>query len=139
MTNATARGRNAAPVAEAEAPKTETPAAKEKDTASIAVAVPKELKEKLEEHAKTGETTVAKIVRRHLAGLVNFDITEFEKQVRTRTSKYATEEERKAAKEKANKERSALIAKLMAKYKAGDISLDDVAEGAGDEDEDEDE
>lgn len=137
MTNATARRQaisGEAAKTEAETPATEE-TKEEKDRASIAVAVPIELKNKLEEHAKANETTVAKIARRHLASLVDFDITEFEKQVRTRSSKYASDEERKAAKEKANKERSALIAKLMAKYKSGEISLDDVAEADSDEDE----
>lgn len=95
----------------------------EKDTAMIAVQVPIEFKTALEGKAKENSVTVARLIRNIVSENVGFDLTAFESRVRTRASKFSTDEERNAAKKANAQKRADTIKALMAKYKAGEITL----------------
>lgn len=97
----------------------------EKDVGTIAVQVPTEFKTQLENAAKTEGVTVARFIRRNMAELLNFNITPFEQRVRTRSSKFSSDEERERAKKENAEKRANTIKALMAKYKSGEITLSD--------------
>lgn len=119
MTNA----RNAVADKEAEKASESTEGKEEKDTAMIAVQVPTDFKTALEAAAKNANVTVARLIRNTMSAQVGFDLTAFEAKTRTRASKFATDEERNAAKKAAAAKRADTIKALMAKYKAGEITL----------------
>lgn len=98
----------------------------------VMVTMPVELKIKLMEEAdKAGEgMTLARFVRETLAS--DFEV-ELPNVIRTRRSKYESEEEREAAQKAKSKKRNALIKKLLAAYKAGDIDLEDLEDDDDDE------
>lgn len=100
---------------------------------SIMVTMPVELKIKLlDEAEKAGENmTLARFVREKLADIYDVELPDV---IRTRSKKYATDEERQAAQKKKAAERNALIKQLLAAYKAGDIDLEALSD---DEDDDE--
>jgi hypothetical protein len=110
-------------MATAEKTENATETKEEKDTAMVAVQVPVEFKTALEEKAKSENMTVAKYMRTIAAREISFDLTSFEARTRTRSSKFASDEEREAAKKAASQKRAETIKALMAKYKAGEITL----------------
>lgn len=101
---------------------------------SIMVTMPVELKIKLlDEAAKSGENmTLARFVRETLAD--KFDV-ELPNVIRTRSKKYATEEERVAAQKAASKKRNDLIKKLLKAYNEGEIDLESLVDDEDDDDE----
>jgi len=86
---------------------------------TIPVTVPTEMKVQLESLAKAENISTAAFIRNRLAGDIGFDVTGFT----TRVPKYASDEERKAATEKKQNERNALVKALLEAYKTGKISL----------------
>jgi hypothetical protein len=88
----------------------------------VGISMPPEMKEQLDRFALDQKLSLAIIVRRKVAELVNFDVSTFEKRRRSR-AKYATQEEAKAATAAKAKERNELVKALMEKYKKGEITI----------------
>lgn len=103
--------------------------AKERDT--IALVVPSELKDLVEEKAKAQSTTVAGYVRDLLARDFNYTIP---LDFGTR-QKYGSDEERKAAQKAKSAKRNEIMKMLMKKFRAGEIDLDSLILDDDDDDE----
>lgn len=94
----------------------------EKPTSQIMFTVPNELKDLIESKAKEEGKSVSGLMRELVADEFDFTLPDI---IRTRVSKYATPEERKAAQAAKAKQKNALVAKLLELYKSGAIELDD--------------
>lgn len=92
----------------------ETPAKSRPSRLYIVVPMPSNLKERLEADAKTAEKAAGPYVRDFLAQQlgVTIEVTET-----ARRSKYASDDERKAAQAKRNTDRSATMKLLMATFR----------------------
>lgn len=106
-----------------QAPKTKTET-KEKDSVTIALQVPPELKTRLEQASEADKVTVARFIRALVADELQFDLTAFERRTRSR-GKYTSDEEREKARKASADKRNDVIKALMKKYKAGEINISD--------------
>lgn len=100
----------------------------------IMFSLPAGLRALAEKMAEDKDTGLGTVIREAVAAYFEYELPATER--RKRASKYASDEERKAAQKEKNKKRNATLNKLLALYKSGalgDIDLDD------DEDEDDDE
>lgn len=96
--------------------------------ASIMVKCPFGLKDALGAKAKAENVSVMDLVRRTLAAAVDYTLPA--STGGRRATKYATEEEKIAARKAANKKRNDLVKDLMNRYKAENAQATDGAEAA---------
>lgn len=91
------------------------------ETVQVMVTMPAGLKLKALERADAKDYTLARYVRELVASELEYDLPD---TIRTRSKKYATEEDRIAAQKAKSAKRNALIKMLLSKYKDGEIDLD---------------
>ncbi len=81
---------------------------------SIMVTVPLELKQLIEEESERRNTPVSSLVRNWIADAMDYTLPVIE---RHRATKYASEEERRAAQKQQSRSRQALIKQLLQQYR----------------------
>lgn len=96
--------------------------------------LPAGLRAIIEQDADKRDLGYATVVRMIVADHYEYELPATERKARA--SKYATEDERKAAQKERNKERNDTIKKLLDLYNKGEIKLDDLEDDDEDEDED---
>lgn len=87
-----------------------------RNVASVAVLMPPGLKDAIKEHAESKGKSSMEYVRELIAADLGYELPAAAS--RTRTSKYATAEEREAAQKAKAKERRDLVKDLLAKHRA---------------------
>lgn len=93
----------------------------------LVITIPLGLKIALDKRAADSQISTSAMVRNMVAQEFDYTLPD---STRTRARKYATEEERQAALKQRRDERNNLFKALLAKYKAGEIELDEPV-GAG--------
>lgn len=97
--------------------------------ANVMIQVPVSLKVALEQYCEVAKVPVSGFIRKLVADAIDYKLPATSVG---RSRKYATPEERMAAQKTREKQRKALVKQLLAKYSAGEITIDDVMNSVAD-------